>query len=459
MLINLSTQDFGSLSENVPRVKLSNMYTVQNPLSPQEYSYIPRPIVVPFINFGADKKLRGVWYQAQGGQIFVYIVADTSFYKMDIGGTYEYIGEIPGSDFCTFASTIYGIGICSSGALYLYQGGDELISVIIPDGNQATDITSLDNYFIVGIKNSNKFYWIAPGETAIDGLSFISAERNPDDIISVTTVGDELWILGQSTVEVFSSTGQADAPFLRIIGRAYQTGCASKTSVVKTLKDTLPCLIWVTPSKEVILAQGSPSIKISNESIEELLKSSTYYIAWPFRANKHDFVVISTNIATLVYDLTTNNWYRWATYNQETWKAVAGIQVNDTVYTVDSDSGVLSTLSNIPVENSTDFLVCEVAGYVPVLSRTPLSCNDVTLFLNYGYSTSYTQEPVVELRWSDDGGANWSAYIQGSLGSKGAYSAEIIFRSLGLVKQPGRRFEIRFSEIQSFRLDGATING
>ena len=454
-VIDLTKQDFESLSENVARIKLSNMYVVENPLSLSGTSYIPRPTLSTFANIDG-KTIRGIWYQSKQGVTTVYVVAGENLYKLNTDGTYTSVGDIPGTDFCTFASTIYHIAIAANGGLYLFDD-DVVTPVVIPDDNRVTDVTSLDNYFIVGIENSNRFYWVNPGDTTIDGLSFISAERNPDDIVSVIAIGDELWVIGQSTCEVFTNSGDANAPFVRISGRVYMTGCVDKHSVTQTLKNTIPCLIWVTPSKEVVLSQGVPS-KISNESIEEILKRSSKFTSWSFRTNRHDFYVLNTDIATLVYDITIDAWYRWSSYLKNNWNAISGVHINDTVYAVTDFDGEVYKLSYDQSDGNTDYLVCEVSGFVPNIQNNAVICNNITVFLNSGTSSSYSSDPVVELRWSDDSGRTWSSYVQGSTGARGSYNTDITFRSLGKIMRPGRYIEIRFSEVQTFRLDGATMN-
>jgi len=454
-IIDLARQDFESLSENVSRVKLSNMYVVENPLSLSGLSYIPRPTLTEFSDI-SGATIRGIWYQSNNGVTTIYVVANETLYTLNSDGTTTSVGTIPGSDFCTFASTIYHIGIAANGGLYLYDGST-LTDVAIPDGNLVADVTSLDNYFIVSIKNSNKFYWVEPGETTIDGLSFTSAERNPDDIVSVISIGDELWVLGQSTCEVFTDSGDINSPFIRISGRVYQTGCVDKHSVTRTLKDSIPCLIWVTPSKEVILSQGVPN-KISNESIEEVLKRSSKFTAWSFRTNRHDFYILNTDIATLVYDITAGSWYRWSSYQKDFWNAISGIHINDTVYAVTDFDGKIYKLSYTQSDGGTDYLVCEVSGFIPNNGNNSIICQNITLFLNAGTSNSYATNPVIELRWSDDGGRNWSSYSQGYTGFQGSYETNVAFRSLGRINRPGRYLEIRFSEVQNFRLDGATLN-
>lgn len=454
-LITLAKTDFGSLSENLPRLKLKNMYLVENPLSISQVSYISRPSLNLFSTL-PDSNIRGIYSQSGNGITTIYVVTDVGLYTLAPDGTYEYIGPISGTSFCTFSSTIYYIAIASDGALYLYDG-TSLTSVAIPDDGRVSDVTSLDNYLIVGMENTNKFYWIKPGDLVIDPLSFASAERNPDDIVSMISVGDELWAIGQKTIEIFTDSGNSTAPFVRLPGRVYEIGCADKRSLVRCNKDSIPCLIWVTPTKEVILTQGVPS-KISNESIEELLRGSSSFTGWTFRANRHDFYVLTTDNETIVYDINAGNWYRWSSYRKDTWDAFSGVQINADIYVVNNTGPYIYKLSNSASDSGTDFIVCEVGGFMPNPTNNSVVCNAITLFLNYGVSSLYTSGPKVEFRFSDDAGNTWSDYYHGFLGTRGAYDTTVRYRSLGSFNRPGRYVEFRFSELTNIRFDGSTMN-
>lgn len=454
-LIDLAKSDFGSQTSNVARLKLSNMYIVNNPLSLSGVSYVSRPSLSSFAVLPVSK-IRGIYYKAGGGKTSVYIVGDDSLYILNSDGTYTLIGNTPGTEFCTFASTIYSLAIATSGRLFIYDG-TTLSEVAIPDNALVSDVTSLDNYYIVGLRYTTKFYWIKPGQSVIDPLSFASAERNPDDIVTLVTIGDEMWTLGQETVEIFTDSGDPNAPFTRLAGRAYQVGCVDKHSVVKCNKDSLPCLVWVTPTREVVLAQGIPA-KISNESVEELLKRSNNFTAWTFRTNRHDFYVLTTDNETLVFDLTLGTWYRWNSYLKNVWEAFSGVQIEDDIYVINQTGGSIYKLTNNPIDNSVDYIVCEVSGFMPNNTNNSVVCNAITLFVNYGFSSTYSSGPLIELKFSDDGGATWTEYYQGSLGLKGGYDTTVRYRSLGSFNRPGRYIELRFSELSTFRLDGATLN-
>jgi len=68
------------------------------------------------------------------------------------------------------------------------------------------------------------FYWIEPGDLTIDPLNFATAERSPDPVWEVVVVGDQFWLPGASTNEIWYPSGDALAPFLRQQGRLFDTG-------------------------------------------------------------------------------------------------------------------------------------------------------------------------------------------------------------------------------------------
>jgi hypothetical protein len=456
MQIELTKGDFGSQLAHIARLKLVNAYVVENPLSVSGVSYLRRPSVSAVREIGPDLS-RGIWSQNKNGKTYLYLVSGTKLYTYTPStNVFVYLGVVEGSSLCQFAASIFHTAILSDGRLYLTDG-EVLTLVDIPDNLVPTSVTSLDNYFIISVENETKLFYILPGETVIDPLSFFSAERNPDDVKAIKAVGDELWALGTDTTELFTDSGDVNAPFIRLAGRVYDIGCADPKSVVRATKNSLPCLIWVSSSKEVILAQGVPT-KISNVSVEELLKAANNFYAWSFRTAKHDFYTLTTENVTLVYDLTTDLWSRWSSYQKPTWSAHAGVQIDDTIYSIAIDTNTLDIFGNKSVDYTNSYISCEIGGFVPNPTSSPIACNKLSLLMNFGYSSLYTYIPLIEARWSDDGGASWTTYLQGSLGAAGEYPSDVLFRSLGQINRPGRYFEFRFTDVQDFRLDGASMN-
>lgn len=102
----------------------------------------------------------------------------------------------------------------------------------MPDGVSPLSLTQVSSYVLVSVANTQKFFWINPGEVVIDPLDFASKESSPDPIISMRTVGDQVLILGEKSTENWYATGNLAAPFAPIEGRVYARGAITGTPVV-----------------------------------------------------------------------------------------------------------------------------------------------------------------------------------------------------------------------------------
>lgn len=137
-----------------------------------------------------------------------------------------------GGDVITFTVT-GGTALSASGTGTLANGGlHALQGVTMPGGVTPNSITQVDSYILVSQANSQKFFWVNPGEIVIDPLSFASKESSPDPIIHMRTVGDQVMIMGSKSTENWYATGQLAAPFAPIEGRVYARGVVEGTAVV-----------------------------------------------------------------------------------------------------------------------------------------------------------------------------------------------------------------------------------
>lgn len=463
MLIPLGTSDWASETENYQRFKLHNMYLTTNPLAPDGVSRVSRPALTALTNVGTgpingiwrqDSTLGGVWLVISGTELFAYNKTT---------GTSSKIGNVPGTGFCQFAGTTDRVLIVRDGVCYSTDG-TALTVILMPDDvapwapavAKVGSVATINSYFILSVLDTDQFYWINPGQTDPDPLSFANAERIPDDIKSVHVISDEIWFVGASGPEVWSVTGDANLPFQRINGRVYSDGCAFRDTSINIVYQGLPAIIWVTDTRSVVIAQGQIT-KVSDESVEENLKSATNLRAWTFRHNRHDFVVFTCEEFSLVLDLDNGSWAKWDTYLLLNWQAHLGLQDGFDVYAGDSETNQIWTLTADGISDGPNPIIREVSGAVDNQGKG-VPCNNVFAKVNVGWSPVYGFEPVLELRWSDDQGGTWSNYAQAPLGDRGEYRTQVIFRSLGIINRPGRVFEFRFSDFAKFRLDYASMN-
>lgn len=451
--IELAKNDWESVNENIPRMLLRNLYIAENPYS--EMCYLSRPSLTEFVNLGSGP-IRGYWYIEGAIDNAWLVVSGNNLYKVTIGGLVTLLGLVPGSEYASFAGNQDRVVIVRDGIAYITDGISLTVLETAEPGQQFSTVACISEVFILPIKDTFRFYWLLPEESVIDPLNFASAENFPDPIISVAILSDEIWFIGTDSCEVWAQTEDIDAPYVRIAGRTYTDGALSKDSLVTTVYQNFPCLIWVNSDKEVVLAQGKPNV-ISNQGIEERLRSATNFRAWTFRRNRCDFYVLTTDQFTLVYNINYQSWSTWDSFDKPYWTAHLGIQVNSEVFAGDSETGTIWRLVENPSNNIVDAVVSEISGFIPLAGKQQ-QCASVNLRVNVGITGSYTVEPEIELRYSDDYGFTFSQPVVTGLGLAGRYNTDVTFRSLGVMQRPGRHFVFRFTNLLNFRLDYVTVN-
>jgi len=194
---------------------------------------------------------------------------------------------------------------------------------------------------------------------------------------------------------------------------------------------------------------------------------------WGFSLDGHDFYVISLGeTSTLVYDLTTGQWSEWFSPEETVWKAHTGtnwVSLGlDTYTTWDATSNVIAGDNNYGVLWMVDPDVGTDEDPVTAVA-TPFSRQITggiqqklreTQAVGAAYLLASAGSPQVTgssftLRTSDDAGKTWTNH--GTVTAELAnYSQEFVWRSLGLIKQPGKLFEITDSGA-SIRIDSLDI--
>jgi hypothetical protein len=151
-------------------------------------------------------------------------------------------------------------------------GTDSVTPVPLPDDLAAIAVDFIAGYVIVvpdtrNTSFSGRFFWIEPGETFIRDLNFATAERSPDPLLSVRTVGDQFWLFGTNTSEVWYPTGDLLTPFIRIQGQTFTRGVIEGTDLL--IKDQV---ILVDQDGVVYLVTGGGPQRVSDSSVEERIR-------------------------------------------------------------------------------------------------------------------------------------------------------------------------------------------
>ncbi len=160
----------------------------------------------------------------------------------------------------------------------LTQGGTTTLQQVqTPDDVGAIDLAYIASQVVVvpaqGQGINGRFWWIDPGETTIDPLDFATAERAPDPISGVAVFGDQFWLPGSNTTEVWYFTGNDEAPVLRVQGVVFDRGAWEGTAI--QVKDSM---IIVDNEGGVFRVQGGAK-RISRPDIEQRIREAIQYQA------------------------------------------------------------------------------------------------------------------------------------------------------------------------------------
>ena len=169
-------------------------------------------------------------------------------------------------------TTETGAGIAWTAATLTGGGAPTFTQVQMPDDVGAISLGYVASYVVVipaqGEGKNGRFYWIEPGETTIDPLNFATAERAPDPVNSVVVFGDQFWLPGATTTEVWYFTGDFDAPVARTRGVVFDRGTWQGTGV--QVKESM----IIVDNEGAVFQLGSGAKRISRPDIEQRIREA-----------------------------------------------------------------------------------------------------------------------------------------------------------------------------------------
>lgn len=392
-----------------------------------------------------DDTLGGNWIMVNGANA----------YRVDFnGGVTTLLGAVAGTEIVKIAIGRERALFCANGLVTSIDGGGYL-PVPIPDDQLVADVLYLNGYFILPISGSDRYYWIGPGEFEPDPLSYATAERKADNLLSAMSNGDELWLLGGDTIEVWFPTSDPDVPWMRASGRSVDQGIISRDTVVQ-----LGSNLYGVGTDRVAYRLTPTLAPISDYAIAEQIRlaDSGDISLFSYRLGGHNVLVMRLGArGTWAYDETSGLWSNYASYGQPEWRARCGFTSESVTLIGDMAAAQLWVLDDTISRDGNDLFVREVTGGVEVLGR-PVRCDSVSMRVAAGWSPSLALEPMVRMCWSDDQGATWSEWRLISLGKTGKYAGEPVERQLGRISAPGRLFWLQMTDDAIFRINYMRMN-
>ena len=315
-------------------------------------------------------------------------------------------------------------------------------------GGNTVDI--VDNYFVYNRPDSQQWAASNPLSPITPALSFSSKDGSPDDLVSLIVDHREVYLLGESSSEVWVDVGSFPFPFQRIPGTSTQHGIAAKFSVARLGNSFAYISRNNRGQAQIMMMNGYVPTRISTHAFEKTLLNQYIddAISWTYQQEGHECYVISfpTLDLTWVYDISTTMWHKWLsidttnTYHRHRGNCSAVFKGK--VYVGDFDNGIIYLLdpSNY-TDNGQEIRRLRRAPHIVTdLQREYLEELQIQFQPGVGNQSDPGQIPQAMLRWSNDGGSTWSNEHWTSIGAVGLYKNRAIWRRLGWARD--RVFEV-----------------
>lgn len=345
----------------------------------------------------------------------------------------------------------------------LYKVHDTFVTVEdFPEagGAGASSVAYHRSYWLATEAGTDKVYFQVPGDTTWDALSFGSAEYDPDPIVAIRTLGDTIWLLGTTTLEGWTLTGNTTEPFITPMGGlSFPIGCRTRNAAI----NCRGALIFVDDACMVRMTEGGEPIIISDNGLSEQIRkvSATDLVGGFYLKDGHPIYSLRLgSTATWNYDLAAKKWWRANSDGYDFWRAQLFCTAGDTVYCTDAISTALYRLDPDRRTDGDETFTMEFMAILEALSR-PVPIANLELHLEVGGSPRSGQgsDPLIWMQMSRDKGKTWGAKKYRGLGATGKYATRVRWNALGMADAPfGAMFRFGVSDPVVRRISGAWVN-
>lgn len=261
--------------------------------------------------FDRNSTLSGIGRGGINWKNELYRVIGSKLVKISAAGDIMVLGDV-GDDGkpVTLDYSFDRLAIASGQHLYYFKDGI-LTLVTDVDLGVVVDMLWMDGYFIT-TDGTNIVITELNDPTAVDPLKYGSSEADPDPIVALLKLREELFALNRYTIEVFDNVGGSNFPFQRNLGAMIEKGCVGthaccvvdqSFAFLGSAKDEAP---------SVYLGGGGQAAKIATREVEDVL--ATYSedelataIVETRGHRRHVHLYVTLPRDTLVYDIAASN--------------------------------------------------------------------------------------------------------------------------------------------------------
>jgi len=203
----------------------------------------------------------------------LYRVMGTRLVRIDPTGIVQDLGDVGPGGLVTFDYSFDRLAIASGGRLY-YLTGSSLAQVVDPDLGTVVDFCWVDGYFMATdgefliVTELNDPFVVLP-------LKYASSEADPDPIVALVKVRNEVAAINRNTIEFFDNVGGSGFPFQRIEGAQIMKGAVGTFACCAYQEQIAFLGSGRNEAPEVFVGLNAQANKISTQEVDEILATYT----------------------------------------------------------------------------------------------------------------------------------------------------------------------------------------
>jgi hypothetical protein len=206
-----------------------------------------------------------------------YRVMGTKLVSIASNGAVTVLGDVggPTTQLVTMDYSFELLAIASGGRLYFWNPAtNTLTQNTDPDLGVVLDVVWVDGYFMT---TDGEFLIVTEltDPLQVNPLKYGSSEVDPDPVIALLKLRNEIYALNSNTIEVFDNVGSELFPFARIDGAQVQKGCLGTQACCVYLERIAFLGGGRNEAPGIYIGAAATTEKISTQEIDNLLLTYT----------------------------------------------------------------------------------------------------------------------------------------------------------------------------------------
>ena len=439
-----------------------------------QMSLRPTHGLLSFSDMAGTNQMRGLYLASTGDffgvrgsfvSTFDSSGTETTRFNIDTGNTVPYSTIVRMADNGT--SMLIADG--STGPYVVTLSGYTAAKVTDADYPGGSFCAILDGFYIVNKPNTLfAFYSTLDDPTDWPSGNTITKESTTDYINCLIVHNSRLWIFGTQSYEVHYNTGNSNNQFLRIEGTPKSIGCEAPNSLAEDGNN----VYWLSSDGQgfgqVMQSQGFDSMPISTIPMEREIHTYTTTSdaeGFCFQQDGHNFYQLTfpSENKTWVYDATVSRMLGSPAWHEKLFRnpnsgvderhraRVQGFFSGKNLFGDWEDGNIYSAEQTTYTDNGNTIIRRRISPtHWNSLERLFFASFELDIESGVGLGTGQGSAPLVQLRWSNDGGHTWGNWYYLSAGAIGKYSTRVKKNRLGQSRK--RVWEVRYSEPTKFNI-------